>query len=67
MGGLPFWLLKKDPSVKLRSSDPRFMQYVEKWLEALYTKLSPLAIGNGGPIIMVQVCEVLQNGEITLR
>ena len=55
LGGLPFWLLQKDPRVRLRTSDPSFIEPAEKWLTVLYTKLAPLAIGNGGPIIMVQI------------
>ena len=55
MGGLPYWLLHKDPNVQLRTSDPSFMSWAEKWLTKLYQKVGPLAIGNGGPIIMVQI------------
>ncbi len=55
MGGLPFWLLQKNPDVKLRTNDPKFMIYVEKWLKVLYGKLSKFLIENGGPIIMVQI------------
>ena len=55
MGGLPFWLLQKNPTVRLRSSDPKFLGYVDKWYSVLYQKLSPMSIGNGGPIIMLQI------------
>lgn len=55
MGGLPFWLLQKNPDVKLRTNDPKFMNYVDKWLKVLYGKLSKFLIENGGPIIMVQI------------
>ena len=33
LGGLPSWLLA-DPNIVLRSDDPKFMQPVERWLEA---------------------------------
>ena len=55
MGGLPFWLLQKNPDVKIRTNDPKFMSYVDKWLKVLYGKLSKFLIENGGPIILVQI------------
>lgn len=54
MGGLPWWLLKKK-DIKLRSLDPYFMERVTKFEEKVGEQLAPLAINNGGPIIMVQV------------
>ncbi len=53
-GGYPAWLLK-DRSMLIRSSDPKFMARVERWLKRLGEELAPLQIGNGGPIILVQV------------
>ncbi len=57
LGGMPWWLLagKTQPPVRLRSSDPRFLAAVDRWLALLYGKLRPLMRHNGGPIIMVQV------------
>lgn len=54
MGGLPAWLLEKK-SVVLRSSDPYYLEAVEKWLAVLLPKMKPLLYQNGGPIITVQV------------
>lgn len=55
MGGLPWWLLKKD-DLKVRSlSDEFFMQKVKRYLKEVGKRLAPLQIQNGGPIIMVQV------------
>src|ERR1051326_5288413 len=54
LGGLPPWLLA-DKSIVLRSTDEKFMQPVERWLARLGRELAPLQIGNGGPIIAVQV------------
>ncbi|XP_062972856.1 beta-galactosidase-1-like protein [Elgaria multicarinata webbii] len=54
MGGLPSWLLAK-PSIKLRTSDPDFLQAVDKWLEVLLPKIKPRLYHNGGNIISVQV------------
>jgi len=55
MGGLPSWLLSLHPDVRLRSSDPKFMRYVDRWLTALYGQLANYTIGHKGPIIMVQI------------
>ena len=53
-GGYPAWLLKQH-GIVVRSRDPKFMQPVRQWLLRLGKKLAPLQIGNGGPIIAVQV------------
>lgn len=55
MGGLPFWLLQKNPDVKIRTNDPKFMSYADRYLNQLYGRLSKHLIENGGPIIMVQI------------
>ena len=55
MGGLPFWLLQKNPDVKLRTNDPKYMFYVDRFLGQLYGRLSKHLIQNGGPIILVQI------------
>lgn len=53
-GGFPAWLLK-DPSIVVRSSDPKFTAPARRWLLRLGKELAPLQIDNGGPIIRVQV------------
>ena len=53
-GGFPAWLLK-DHSTIVRSRDPKFLQPAAAWLKRLGQELAPLQIGNGGPIILVQV------------
>ncbi len=53
-GGYPAWLLK-DHGIVVRSTDPKFMQPARRWLLRLGQELAPLQIGNGGPIIAVQV------------
>jgi len=53
-GGYPAWLLK-DPTTVIRSSDPRFMAPATRWIKRLGQELAPLQIGNGGPIVLVQV------------
>ena len=53
-GGFPAWLLK-EPGMVVRSTDPRFMAAARRWLLRLGQELAPLQVGNGGPIIRVQV------------
>jgi len=53
-GGFPAWLLK-DHSTIVRSRDPKFMEPAARWIERLGKELAPLQIGNGGPIVLVQV------------
>ena len=53
-GGFPAWLLK-DHSTVVRSRDPKFMEPATRWIKRLGQELAPLQIGNGGPIILVQV------------
>ena len=54
MGGLPSWLLR-EKSIALRTSDPTYLAYVDKWMSVLLPKMNPLLYENGGPIITVQV------------
>ena len=53
-GGLPPWLLTKK-GIKLRSSDPRFLDRVDRWFAELLPKLKKFLVQSGGPILMVQV------------
>ncbi len=52
-GGLPAWLLKKQ--LRLRSTDPEFMEKVRSYYSILLPKLVPLQITHGGPVIMMQL------------
>ncbi len=53
-GGFPAWLLR-EPGMVLRSSNPAYIAAAGSWLKRLGQELAPLQIGNGGPIIAVQV------------
>lgn len=53
-GGLPAWLLK-DPTLKIRTSDKRFMEKVDNYFKELLRILKPLQMTHGGPIIMMQI------------
>jgi beta-galactosidase len=53
-GGYPSWLLK-DPEMVVRSSYPGFIKAAVAYLQQLALQTAPLQIGDGGPIIAVQV------------
>ncbi len=53
-GGLPTWLTA-DPSMKLRSSDPRYLAAVSDYLECVNEILVPRQIDQGGSVILVQI------------
>ena len=53
-GGLPYWLLKED-GIKIRTKDPKYMEPVKEWFDALLPVLAPHMITNGGSIIMTQI------------
>lgn len=53
-GGFPSWLLKT-PDLRVRTSDPRFVDAATRYLKAVGGQLSGLQAHRGGPILMVQV------------
>ncbi|MEU4896468.1 beta-galactosidase family protein [Streptomyces sp. NPDC044780] len=53
-GGLPSWLLK-EPDIRLRSRDPRFLAAVDDYLAQLFTPLRSRLADRGGPVLAVQV------------
>ena len=55
MGGLPYWLLQKNVDIRLRTSDPKYMSYVDRWFSKLMSKMVRFLYEHGGPIIMIQV------------
>jgi len=54
MGGLPWWLLKKE-DIALRSSDPYFLERTGIFMKEVAGQLASLQADRGGNIIMVQV------------
>jgi beta-galactosidase len=54
LGGFPAWLLR-DPETVVRTSNTGYIAASSRWLRRLGEELSVLQIGNGGPIIAVQV------------
>ncbi|XP_077978621.1 beta-galactosidase-like [Glandiceps talaboti] len=55
MGGLPSWLLKNNPDIQLRSSDPDYLTPALSWMDNLLQLLSLYLYKNGGPIITIQI------------
>jgi len=54
-GGLPAWLLGKQPPVTIRTNESGYISSVNKYWKELLPKMKPLLYENGGPIVMVQV------------
>ena len=53
-GGLPSWLTGL-PGIRIRCSDPVFLEAVETYFSVLFDRLRPFLATRGGPIIMMQV------------
>lgn len=41
--------------MKLRSSDPAYLHYADRWWDELLPRVARHLYPNGGPVIMVQV------------
>lgn len=54
LGGLPAWLLK-DPAMRLRVLYQPYLDAVDRYLDAILPRLTPLQATRGGPIIAMQV------------
>lgn len=53
-GGFPGWLLAT-PDIRVRSSDPRFLDAARRYMLHVGAELAPLQVTRGGPILMAQV------------
>ncbi|WP_022885880.1 glycoside hydrolase family 35 protein [Glaciibacter superstes] len=53
-GGLPGWLLN-DPAVGVRRNEPRYLEAVSEYLDALLPIVAERQIDRGGPVILLQV------------
>jgi beta-galactosidase len=53
-GGLPTWLTA-DCDVKLRSSEPRYLEAVVSYLDKVNAIVAPRQIDRGGSVILVQI------------
>ncbi len=53
-GGIPPYLLR-EPDIKVRCMDPRYMGAVKRYLKRLAAEIRPMLCTQGGPILMVQI------------
>lgn len=53
-GGLPPWLFR-DPEVRIRCHEPRFLAAVREYLDQVLTIIGPHQVDVGGPVLIVQV------------
>ncbi len=53
-GGLPAWLLR-EPGVRVRTREPRYLSAVSAYLRQVLDIVAPLQIDRGGPVILMQV------------
>lgn len=53
-GGLPAWLFA-DPEVGIRRSEPRYLQAVQGFFDAVLPIVAAAQVSRGGPVLMVQV------------
>ncbi|PAA83669.1 hypothetical protein BOX15_Mlig019851g3 [Macrostomum lignano] len=54
-GGLPAWLLQRNASMVMRSSDPQFLAAVDEWMAVLLPIIARRLYSSGGNVIMVQL------------
>lgn len=53
-GGLPGWLLR-EPGVRVRTREPRYLAAVTTYLRQVLEIVAPLQVDRGGPVILMQV------------
>ncbi|KAI1304943.1 Beta-galactosidase [Halotydeus destructor] len=54
-GGFPYWLLRDNASMVIRSHDASYLKLVDRYLANILPVIRPLLYSNGGPVVMVQV------------
>ena len=52
-GGLPGWLIES-PGIRLRESDPQFLEHATRYFRRLLSEIAGLQVTDGGPIFLVQ-------------
>lgn len=53
-GGIPSYLLR-EPDLKVRCRDPRYLRAAERYLKQLARVIRPFQITRGGPILLLQI------------
>ena len=56
-GGLPDWLVRESEAegFRLRSNDPGYLRYADRWIEAIGEQAAEFTAAKGGPVIGVQI------------
>ncbi len=60
-GGIPSWTAKY-PDVKIRTNDPKYVEWSQKYIEQVYQQVGDLQVTKGGPLLMVQIENEYGNG-----
>jgi len=60
-GGIPWWTVKY-PDVKIRTNDPKYVEWSRKYIEQVYKQVGDLQVTKGGPLIMVAIENEYGNG-----
>ncbi len=63
-GGIPAWTAKY-PDVKIRTNDPKYVEWSQKYIEKVYQQVGDLQVTKGGPLLMVQIENEYGNGRPT--
>lgn len=53
-GGIPWWTVKY-PDVKIRTTDPKWMEWSKRYIGAVYKEVADLQVSKGGPLVMIQL------------
>jgi beta-galactosidase len=53
-GGIPWWTAKY-PDVKIRSTDPKWLEWSRRYIRAVAEQVADLQVSRGGPLLMVQL------------
>jgi beta-galactosidase len=53
-GGIPYWTLKY-PDVKIRTNDPKYVEWSRKYIEQVYKQVADFQVTKGGPLLMAQI------------
>ena len=53
-GGIPWWTCKY-PDIKIRSNDPKYVEWSKRYIDAVAQQVADLQVTKGGPLLMVQM------------
>lgn len=53
-GGIPYWTAKY-PQVKIRTDDPKWLEWSRRYLAQVYAQVREFEVQRGGPLLLVQI------------